>query len=535
MLRWKDKAIADMDRQKLFRNSGAYILLGLSVIAMTFFGICSPKGNTMMLSGSAAKVAGEKISSMEFQRAYRTMSERLQSQYQDGFASIQREIPKYVMRQLVDERVSYHAALTVGVEAQDDDVVRVLKDAKAFQDEKGKFSSEAFSNYLRSNRHTEATFNNDIRRSLTTQSFRQFVNGITYVSKKSAALDYQFAETKMDADFLKLDPSMVKITVTPEDATKFLDEKGKAKVKTYFDGHPSDYNTKERVKARHILVSYTGARSAAGAGALRTKDDAKKRAEDVLKQVSAPGADFAKLATSLTDEAAGKARGGDLGFFGRDDMVKEFSEVAFTMKAGQISGVVESPFGFHIINVDEKQDARVTTLEQATNSIAEKLLEQEKSPALLQQNADAILADLKAGKSADDKLKALGAKWASTGNFALAAQSLPGVGGNVELVDAVVRLAKAGDYSDKVFDVRGSKILLRMKSRVNADETKLDAKKQKELARSAAYTAGNTLLKSYELSVRKGLEEKGKIWENPEYMTVGKASNDSGPGDDAGG
>ncbi len=534
MLRWKDKSISDMDRQKLFRNSGAYLLLGLSMVAMTFFGICTPKGNTLMLSGSAAKIGGEKISQTEFQRSYRAMSERLQAQYQDGFESIKREIPKYVMQQLVEGRISNIAAMNAGIEAQDDDVVRVLRDAKAFQDESGKFSSAAFENYLRSNKHTEATFNSDVRRSLTTQALQQFVSSISYVSRKSAALDYRFKETKMEADFLKIDASMVKITVAAADVTTFLDDAGKAKVKTYFEGHPSDYNTKERVKARHILIGYTGARNASGVGALRSKADAQKQAAAVLAQVSAAGADFSKLATTLTDEPSGKTRGGDLGFFAREDMAKEFSDAAFAMKAGQISAVVESPFGFHVIKVEEKQEAHATTLEQATTGIATKLLEQERSPAMLQQSADGILADLKAGKSIDDKLKMFNTKWETTGNIASGSSSLPNIGGGVDLVDAVARLAKVGDITDKVFDVRGTKFILRLKSRVVPDESKLEDKKLRELAKTSSAVAANALLKSYQLSTRKNLEEKGKIWENPEYTTLGKASN--GPsGDDAAG
>ena len=534
MLRWKDKSISDMDHQKLFRNSGAYLLLGLSVVAMTFFGICSPKGDTLMLSGNAAKVAGEKISQSEFQRSYRAMSERLQSQYQDGFESIKREIPRYVMQQLVDGRISNIAALSAGIEAQDDDVVRVLQDAKAFQDESGKFSSVAFENYLRSNKHTESTFNSDVRRSLTNQALQQFVSEVSYVSRKTAALNYRFKETKMEADFLKLDASMVKVTVAAADLAKFLNDAGKAKVKTYFEGHPSDYNTKERVKARHVLISFTGARNVSGVGALRSKADAQKQAAEVLKQVSAPGADFSKIASSLTDEASGKTRGGDLGFFAREDMAKEFSEAAFALTPGQISAVVESPFGFHVIKVEEKQAAQSTTLEQATNAIATKLLEQEGAPTLLQQMGDAILADLKAGKSIDDRLKSLKAKWETTGNIESGSASLPNAGGGVDMVDAVAQLANVGDLAGKVFDVRGAKFILRLKSRVVPDETKLDDKKQRELAKSASAVAANSLLKSLQATTRKNLEEKGKIWENPQYTTIGKASN--GPAeDDAGG
>jgi peptidyl-prolyl cis-trans isomerase D len=534
MLRWKDKVLSEVDRDKLFKNSGAYFLLGLSVIAMTFFGICSPRGNDAMLSGNAAKVAGDKITAMEFQRAYRNMSERMQSQYQEGFASLKAEIPRYVMRQLVDERVLYQAAVRAGLEAREDDVVTMLKDAKAFQDEGGKFNSEAFNNYLRSQGYTEASFTNEIRRSITVQQFRQFVSNAAYVSKRAAALEYKLGETKIDVDYLKIEPSMAKVQIADADVVKFLDDAGKAKVKAYYDSHASDYNSKERVKARHILVSFSGARNASGSGALRTKSDAKKRAEDIAKQAKAAGADFAKLATTMTDETSGKNRGGDLGFFVREDMVKEFSDAAFAMAPGQVSGVVESPFGFHVIKVEEKQLAKTTTLEQAQNEIAHKLLQQERAPAILQQKADAILAELKAGKTGDALIKDIGAKWETTGAVAAGNQSLPKVGGDVALVDAANRLVKAGDVADRVFDVNGSKVILKLKSRVEADESKIDAKKQKELAKTAASSAGYALMSSYEHSLRKELEDKGKIWENPEYLSLGR-SRSQGADEDAGG
>jgi peptidyl-prolyl cis-trans isomerase D len=534
MLRWKDKAFAEMDREKLFRNSGAYFLLGLSVIAMTFFGICSPNGGDMMVSGHAAKVAGDKISSMEFQRAYRNMSERLQSQYQEGFGALQAEIPRYVMRQLVDERVMYQAAVTAGIEAQEDDVVKMLKDAKAFQDESGKFSSESFSSYLRNQGYTEASFSSEIRRSITVQQFRQFVNSVAYVSKRAAALEYKLAESKIEADYIRVEPSMAKIAVSDADIAKFLDEAGKAKVKAWYDSHASDYNTKERVKARHILVSYSGARNASGSGALRTKAEAKTRAEDALRQVKAAGADFAKIAIAMTDEPSGKTKGGDLGFFNREDMVKEFSDAAFGLAAGQISGVVESPFGFHIIKSEQKEAAKNTSLETAQNDIARKLIEQEKSPALLQQKADAILADLKAGKSIDAALREIGAKWESTGAMPANSQSLAKVGGDASLVDAVNRLAKAGDVADKVYDVSGGKVILRLKSRVEADDSKIDDKKRRELAKTASAGAGYALMSSYEHALRKEMEEKGKIWENPDYLSLGR-SRAQASGEDVGG
>lgn len=536
MLRWKDKLITTgADKGKIFRNSGAYFLLGLSVIAMTFFGICAPKDGNFSISGNAAKVGSEKVTPQEFQRAYNNLRERMQAQYQENFDPIAMQLPSYVMRQLVDDRVAYQAALTAGVEAQEDDVIKLLQDAKAFQDEKGAFNAESFARYLRANGYTEASFSAELRRSITVQNFRQFVSKASYVSSRAAALDYRLSETKIDVDYVKIDPSMVKISFTDDDVKKFLDDAGKAKVKQYYDSHASEFNTKERAKARHILVSYSGAKSAAGAGALRTKEAAKKHAEEIATQVKAPGADFAKLASTLTDEASGKTRGGDLGYFTREDMVKEFSEAAFALSPGQISGVVESPFGFHIIKLDEKQSAKTVSVEQATPDIARKLLKEEKAPSILQKQAETLLADLKAGKSVDADLKELGAKWESSGPVPAGSSTLPGVGGERENVDAVLKLTKPGQFADKVLDNHGSKIIARLKSRVAADESKLDDAKKKELVSSASSSSGYALQTSYERSLRKELEAKGKIWQNPEYLSMGQRKSGGGDDQDSGG
>ena len=536
MLRWKDKLITThAEKGKLFKNSGAYFLLGLSVLAMTFFGICTPKDGGFTITGNAAKVGSEKVTPQEFQRAYNNMRERMQQQYQDSFDPVAMQLPRYVMRQLVDDRVAYQAALSAGVEAQEDDVIKLLQDAKAFQDEKGGFNAEGYERYLKQNGYTEASFSAEIRRSITVQNFRQFVSKAAYVSSRAAALEYRLSETKIDADYVKIEPSMAKIVFSDEDVKKFLDDAGKAKVKQYYDAHPTDFNTKERAKARHILVSFSGAKSASGAGALRTKDDAKKHAEEILKQVKAPKADFAKLASSLTDEPSGKARGGDLGYFSREDMVKPFSDAAFALTPGQISGVVESPFGFHIIKLEEKQTAKTTTLEQATPEIARKLLKEEKAPSILQKQADAILADLKAGKSVDGALKELGAKWESTGSVPAGSSSLPGVGSEKENVDAVLKLTKPGQLADKVLDNHGTKIIVRLKSRIAADESKLDDAKKRELSSSASSSSGYALLTGYERSLRKELDSKGKIWENPEYLSLGQKNKDKEDPDSSGG
>jgi len=103
----------------------------------------------------------------------------------------------------------------------------------------------------------------------------------------------------------------------------------------------------ERMRASHILVAYKGSRGAAGT-VTRTKDQARKRAEEVLKKAKGR-ADFAVLARQYSDDRGSGPRGGDLGIFARDDMVKPFSDAAFALRRGEVSGIVESDFGFHVI------------------------------------------------------------------------------------------------------------------------------------------------------------------------------------------
>jgi hypothetical protein len=105
----------------------------------------------------------------------------------------------------------------------------------------------------------------------------------------------------------------------------------------------------ERARASHILIAYQGATRSS---ATRPKDEAKKLAEQLLARVRA-GQDFAKLATDHSDDTTAKARGGDLGFFDRTRMVKPFADAAFALKPGEVSAVVETEFGFHVIKRTE--------------------------------------------------------------------------------------------------------------------------------------------------------------------------------------
>jgi len=105
----------------------------------------------------------------------------------------------------------------------------------------------------------------------------------------------------------------------------------------------------EKVRASHVLVAYQGARRSS---ATRSKDEAKKLADSLIGRLQG-GAKFEDVATQHSDDPSAKARGGDLGSFDRFTMTKAFADAAFGLKIGQLSGVVETEFGFHIIKRTE--------------------------------------------------------------------------------------------------------------------------------------------------------------------------------------
>jgi peptidyl-prolyl cis-trans isomerase C len=163
-----------------------------------------------------------------------------------------------------------------------------------------------------------------------------------------------------------------KVAVTPKDVDDF------------YAKNPDKFKEPEAVHAAHILI-----RTPQGADAA-AKAKAKAEAEATLKQVQG-GGDFAKLAREKSQDPGSAPNGGDLNFFAKGQMVPQFEEAAFKLKPGEVSPVVESPFGFHIIKMLERRPARTVPLEEARPQVTEFLKQQQAS-----QKTVAFIDQLKA-------------------------------------------------------------------------------------------------------------------------------------------
>ncbi|KYO65500.1 foldase protein PrsA [Thermovenabulum gondwanense] len=128
-------------------------------------------------------------------------------------------------------------------------------------------------------------------------------------------------------------------------------------MKSYFNEHKDEFAQKEQVRARHILV------------------DDEKLANEISAKLK-NGQDFAELAKQYSKDTASKESGGDLGFFSRGDMVKEFEDAAFSLKVGEISSPVKTQYGYHIIKVEEKKDAQEASFDKSKEKIKDILFNQ---------------------------------------------------------------------------------------------------------------------------------------------------------------
>lgn len=138
-------------------------------------------------------------------------------------------------------------------------------------------------------------------------------------------------------------------------------------MKLYYKVHGSEFKSPEMVRARHILAK------AEKSATEEIKKKAQEKIANILKRIKS-GEDFAKLATELSEDPGTKAKSGDLGFFPRGKMVPEFEAIVFSMKQGEVSGVIETEFGYHIVKLEEKKEPAIEPYENVRDKIREKVL-----------------------------------------------------------------------------------------------------------------------------------------------------------------
>ncbi len=450
------------------RDKAVRIVLGamLLVVAASMLLYLVPGGTPTAGSTSdqvIAEVAGQPVTvqDIESQLQSMTRNQRIPSNLLYVYAP-------QIVEQMVHQRAMAYEANRLGLSVSDADLANVIQSAG-----NGQFNDRAaYQQFVTDQGMTIPQFEAKLRQDMLAARLENVASSGIVVTPQEAMQEYLDRNEKVKLQYAAFSPADLRSKINPTQAEleqEFNQKRGfyqlpekknvdlivadqdkvaeaiqisDQQLLAYYNAHVQDqFRLPERVHARHILLLTKG-KSPDEIKAIRTK------ADDLLKQVKA-GGDFAALAKANSQDPGSAAKGGDLSWITRGQTVANFEKAAFTLKPNEISGVVTTEYGFHIIQVLEHQQARVQPFAEVKNDIAtamkkqlsvdqvENLADQahsqlEKNPAGAQQIADQLhLQYFKA-----DDFTAGGV--------------IPGIGTDKAVSDAIGSLAKKGDVTPVV-------------------------------------------------------------------------------------
>src|SRR6202163_711760 len=374
--------------------------LGLVVVAFILFYIpdfLRGSGADAASGDTIASVQGREITTGEFRRTYQAQLQAYRSAYGGNMSDQllkQLGVEQQILQQMVDERAALAEADRLGVSASDEEVRQRIFSTPAFQENGAFIGEQRYQQLLRMQRPplVPSEFEESVRRQIIVDKLRASLTDWLSVPDRELEQEYRRRNDKVKLAVVSFTADSFRAQVTANDA----------EVASYFDGHKNDFKIPEKRKIRYLLIDIDAVRAKvtippadveraynngidqyttpeqvrASHILLKTegKDDAavKAKAEEILKQAKA-GADFAELARKNSDDEQSAKSGGDLDYFGRGRMVPEFDQAVFAMQPGQISDLVKTQYGYHVIKLVDKKSAATRPLTEVRQQLSDQL------------------------------------------------------------------------------------------------------------------------------------------------------------------
>lgn len=446
-----------------------WAILAVVVFVFVFWGIeavvTGPDLNVV------ATVGDEKIEPLEVQRAEFNLVQNYRQALGEQFTPELRQglnLRQQALDGLIDRAVLASQARELGIDISDAELRDVIVSNPGFQSD-GRFDKEVYLRVLRSSRLTPATYEESRRRDLAIVRLQQIIEDgasvdddevraavreelekrtFRYVIVPTSEFEAQVEVGEEQEEALAALyeenqaryalPETVDATLAVFDPAAFAQGSAVAEEEVtafYEENRESRFTEQEEVSARHILIKVP-----AGA-ADEVRAEARGRLEGLRERI-AGGEDFAVLAIQFSEDPGSAEAGGDLGFFGRGRMVPAFEEAAFGLEPGAMSEIVESPFGFHLIRVDEVREARTRPIEEVREEVVAELARKGGSEKA-RDAAGAMAAGLAEGRSFDELVVETGASLVDPPAIARGAV-VEGLGRSIPLTEALFGLADAG-------------------------------------------------------------------------------------------
>ncbi len=379
------------------RSHRRWLMFFLVLLVFPSFVATGIYGYNRFMSGeeAVARIGGETISPRQFEAAHRERLQQIRQALGDNFDPAAFDTPaarEASLNALLGERALRAEAASSYLGVSENRLRQVIASVPAFQQD-GKFSYERYRTLLAAQGMSEAMFEQRVREDLARQVL---LDGVARSALVPAAVAERLASLLQETrsvrekvfrpeDFVaqvKIDEAAIRghyeanraqfetkesidaelLALTLDDIARQVSAPG-AELRSYYEQNKASFAEPEQRRASHILLTV------GEGGSARDKEGARKLAQELLARVRARPEEFAKLAQEHSKDPGSASQGGDLGFFGRGMMVKPFEQAAFALKPGEISDIVESEFGLHIIRVTEVKGGTVPPFEQVKAQI----------------------------------------------------------------------------------------------------------------------------------------------------------------------
>ncbi|MBU0769172.1 MAG: SurA N-terminal domain-containing protein, partial [Proteobacteria bacterium] len=369
------------------------ILLGAIVVVFVFWGVGSFRSQR---GGRVALVNGDQITLDEYREAYDNLIEQLRRRFGNNLDEDmlkQLQVKRQALNQLIDNKLLVQESKRLKFRVSKKELADAISNFSAFQ-KAGMFDSRLYRDILDRLRMTPEAFEEAQKNAMMIDKLRTLITSSAKISDQEALEWYNWVNASVNIDTVFFDPNQYK-DIHPSDE----------ELKTFFENHKENYKTDAMVKVRYLIFNPDAFRSKVELSdeevreyydenletfkipktvearhiLLRVNQDAdpetvkktKDRALDILK-LAKEGKDFAELAKQYS-EGPTRDKGGYLGKFKKEAMVKPFADMAFSLKAGEIGEPVRTQFGWHIIKVEKVNEASITSFDDAKKNIQKNL------------------------------------------------------------------------------------------------------------------------------------------------------------------
>jgi peptidyl-prolyl cis-trans isomerase D len=444
-----------------------FVVLGIGGVFVFFLGLQGPL--QMASGGTVVAVGPYQFGTREFERARarRTadLRERLGEQIDER--ELADTIDQLVARELVDRALLAMEAEALGLSVTKQEIESFVKADPGFRDESGRFDQKLFEDFADYEYGSQTAFIQEQRLQLLALKLVRVLNSQPRVSEGEVreAVGAQL-ETVQIAFVALGDEEVDPAAVAAEEVAKAVETRAE-ELRAAYDARSDEFNKGESIRARHILFSLSS-------GAPESEEQAAlQKARTVLERLKA-GEAFAALAGELSEDQGSREAGGDLGFFERGQMVPPFEEAAFALEPGAVSEPVRTPFGIHVIKVEEHRTALHRPFEEVREELARDLLAREVAQRKGAEQAEALSAAVRGGKSLEQAAREMGLTLERSGALTRRPDGyIPGLGSIPEMLATAFAL-QPGQSSPRVFELDEMRALVQVLDRQPPDPKLLE-------------------------------------------------------------